>query len=182
MVEYSPGKQTIIEMEPKSESMKPDPSRKMILAIDPGSSSGAIAVYNALTECIEEVVKMPKHVSEIGTLFQTLKSKAYLQGLTPEAILEKVGFHREGNSATASVTFGKHVGHLEMALFMLDIPCELVTPKKWQMVTSPNPKDKALRKTHIWDQVNRWYPGLKCFKYAADAVGILRWYLIRRKG
>jgi hypothetical protein len=95
--------------------------------------------------------------------------------------MEKVGFHRQGNSAGSSAKFARHCGQLEMALLASGIPIVDVVPSKWMKeVMSTVPTDRAERKRFIKEFVQRRYPSLKITLDTADALGILMYALERR--
>ena len=99
-----------------------------ILAIDPGHS-GAMALLDGdliymypITNNNEEIIKR-------------------IKGINPDKIvIEDVGKHIQGNSAHASVTFGRHVGFLHGVIATLGIPCYTVTPQNWMNALPNRPK------------------------------------------
>ena len=92
-----------------------------------------------------------------------------------KAVVEKVGFHRQGNSATASCKFARHVGHIEAALYTCGIPFVEVTPHKWMAAIGTMPADKKARKNAIKEEMARRFPHLMVTLGVADALGILCW-------
>ena len=140
---------------------------KSIIAIDPGASGG-IAFRDR--EGTVTVTKMPETVRDLWDFLIDTKDGDTV------AVIENVGFHMPGNNASASVKFGKHVGHLEMALTALGVPWEKVTPHKWMKhVLGTVPKDKKARKKAIKEAMQRTYPDLDVYLWGADALGILTW-------
>lgn len=140
-----------------------------IIAIDPGQNGGiAIEGLDWDTVIVE---RMPDTYPGIMDLFQRLS----MEMIRPRAVLEKVGFHVKGNNASASVKFGRHMGHLEMALYAANIPVRWVTPKQWQRLLGTLPKDKNARKRRIKEIMAGYHPELHVTLWNADALGILEW-------
>ena len=91
------------------------------IAIDPGFS-GAIAYKN-----IDGLY---------GSILLSRDEDANYEALHefhPPSIcfMEKVGNHRRGNNAMASVTFAKHCEALTRDLSILNIPCNEIAPQTW---------------------------------------------------
>lgn len=91
------------------------------------------------------------------------------------AVMERVGFHRPGNSAVATAKFARHCGHLEAALYALGVPFIEVTPRKWMAAIGALPADKQERKRAVREEMARRFPHLKVTLAVADALGILEW-------
>ena len=108
------------------------------------------------------------------------------------AMMEKVGTHVKGNAASASVTFARHCGNLEAALYCIGMPqLREPTPRQWQKalgvpVEDPIPKhiigkarDKELaarkkrRKAWVQEHVQRLFPHLRVTLKTADALGMM---------
>jgi hypothetical protein len=138
-----------------------------ILAIDPGAGGG-LAVRRADGETV--AFPMPESMT---AQIDALRSLAMIPNL--RAVVEKVGFHRPGNSATSTATFARHVGHLEAAIYCLGVPVEQVAPGVWQKYLGELPKDKAERKRAIREEMARRHPHLSVTLKTADALGILAW-------
>lgn len=153
----------------------------MRLAIDPGSSSGAIAHVSkgqGLT-----VVNMPETQLDI---WRTLQAMTHGSPVGTRILMENVGGTKPGNAARSARTFAEHVGGLKMALLALGVTHELVVPNKWMTelfgtnVPHGNSyEEKKARKQFIYGRMQSEYPGLHFTKDQADAVGILT-YLCRR--
>lgn len=141
---------------------------KPILTIDPGGSGGFALVCNDGTV---EAYPMPEGMT--GQIDAIHHIAATNPGLT--AIIEKVGFHRPGNSAVSSAKFARHCGHLEAALYACGIPTTTVTPSKWMAALGSLPAEKRDRKNAIKEKVARQFPHLKVTLGTADALGILVW-------
>ena len=135
-----------------------------VLAVDPGKN-GAIA-WRADGGAINDE-NMPDTVHEFA---------ARMRQLDPaEVILEKVGFHRIGNNASASAKFARHCGELTGVLAALGIPVREITPHKWQQqLCGALPKNKAQRKKAIRALVEKRI-GATVTLRNADAVGLLLW-------
>jgi len=141
---------------------------KPILCIDPGASGG-LALLNH--ESIIAAFPMPEGMT---AQIDAIRAMAVANpGLV--AVMEKVGFHRPGNSAVASCKFARHVGHLEAALYTCGIPFVEVTPHKWMAAIGTMPADKKARKNAIKEEMARRFPHLMVTLGVADALGILCW-------
>jgi hypothetical protein len=145
---------------------------KPILCIDPGASGGlallnregnveAFPMRDGMTEQIDAI----RHIAATNP------------GLT--AIIEKVGFHRPGNSAVSTAKFARHCGHLEAALYSVGVPFEDVAPGTWMKALGALPADKTARKNAIKEQVARRFPHLDVTLKTADALGMLVWAMQR---
>jgi hypothetical protein len=138
------------------------------IAIDPGMNGGfAIADGDEI-----EVIKMPDTYPGILDVLHKLS----MDIIRPSVVIEDVGYHVQGNHASASCKFARHVGHLEMALYAVNMPVQRVRPVKWQrMFTLPT--DKKQRKRKMKELMAAQYPYLKVTDWNADALGILTWAL-----
>lgn len=96
-----------------------------------------------------------------------------------KAVVEKVGFHRPGNSAVSTAKFARHCGHLEAALYSVGVPFEGVAPGVWMKALGALPADKTARKNAIKEQVARRFPHLAVTLKTADALGMLVWAMQR---
>ena len=145
---------------------------KPILCIDPGASGGlallnrernveAFPMRDGMTEQIDAI----RHIADTNP------------GLM--AVIEKVGFHRPGNSAVATAKFARHCGHLEAALYTWGIPYTEVSPAVWMRALGTLPKDKADRKRAIKEIVARRFPHLTITLKTSDALGMLVWAMQR---
>lgn len=139
--------------------------------VDPGNSSGAIAVQKS--DPNPKVYNMPETAKDMYEFFKELRTDDNL------VIMENVGGSRPGNSAKSARTFALHLGHLELICIALELPVIKVTPAKWMNAVAPGrPKgDKAANKTYIYDAMQRRFPHIKFTKRQADAVGIYAWWL-----
>lgn len=91
------------------------------LAIDPGASGG-IAWWDDDGRIYAD--PMPESMSQI---FDYLKNLVTM--IDSVCIMEKTGGYFPGNSGPAAATFGRHCGHLDMALYALGIPTGLFLPR-----------------------------------------------------
>ena len=153
---------------------------QMIIAVDPGSSSGAIATYAHQKIAVYNMPSTPTD------LFDFLDAIASNSNELIQGVAENVGGAMPGNAAKSARTFAIHQGHLEMALIATGISTIKVTPRKWMdAVAKGRPlgvEKKTARKNYIYDQMQRRWPGVKFTKKQADAVGILTWYLDTHDG
>lgn len=109
-----------------------------IIAIDPGKSGGLVV------QCTDTIAahKMPETAKDLYDLLHSIKARHLeasfgAEGQGPASIrcyMEKVGGYvgDSGNTGSSMFSFGRGVGHLEMAMIALEIPTILVTPGKWQ--------------------------------------------------
>ena len=146
---------------------------KPILCIDPGPSSGGIA-YMASDGRVH-AIPMP------ATMTEQIDAIRHIAATNPGimAVLEKVGFHRPGNSAVSTAKFARHCGHLEAALYTWGIPYTEVSPAVWMRALGTLPKDKADRKRAIKEIVARRFPHLTITLKTSDALGMLVWAMQR---
>ena len=141
---------------------------KAIICIDPGAK-GAIAQQYGKDKVFVET--MPETIGDICDFFGNRGDQLSYK---VEAYLENVGQYIPGNSGPAAVSFSRHVGHLEMALFASGIPCVKITPATWMRgIGVPTKLSKAERKRWIKDYVQRRYPKIKVNLQNADALGML---------
>lgn len=144
----------------------------IIIAIDPGANGG-IAIYGLLNGSgAIELSNMPETTADIWSFFDPIPNH-----LSVCAYMEKVGFHRQGNSASASAKFAGHCGELRMALYGNHISRVDVAPQTWMKMFGALPEDKTARKNAIKSAVQGLYPHLKITLKTADALGILHWAL-----
>jgi len=140
--------------------------RKQIICIDPGKTGGW-AYYD-----VDEVVqaeKMPPTMPEIADRLRELA----VSHQNIHCVMEKVGFHVQGNAASSSAKFARHCGHLEAILYCMGIPTTQVTPQKWMKKLGALPKEKKDRKNKIKEIAATRFPHLKVTLGTADALGML---------
>jgi hypothetical protein len=140
----------------------------MTIAIDPGASGG-IAWTDR--DGIAQAAPMPDGMTAQVDFLRALRAELPTAG----AVMERVGGYRPGNSGPAAVTFARHCGNLEAALYSLGVPTICVTPRKWQAALGTWPDEKADRKRAIRDAMARRYPHLHVTLGTADALGMLTW-------
>jgi hypothetical protein len=148
------------------------------IAIDPGSSSGAIAVHDEFLGTIV-MSNMPDNLEGIVNLM-----RHYLNVNTSvRVVIENVGGSMPGNAARSARTFATHVGHLEGIFATMGQKIEKVTPQKWMhyladqtgLILPTGMENKPARKEAIYQQLKRTYDDVKFTKRQADALGILYW-------
>lgn len=153
-----------------------------LVAVDPGSSSGAIAIWDSLGMPGEVVcLNMPNSPKGIYNFF-----KGHLSAGRYDVICEDVGAGRPGNSARSSHTFAVHRGHLDMVFIALGIPVTWVRPQKWmkELLGKEYPKGSAnlkARKDYIYLTEQMQWPKAKFTKRQADALAILDWALRKQE-
>ena len=148
-----------------------------MIAIDPGSSSGAIAVKKRYGTEIK-VFNMPDDPRGILEFL-----RAYMP-MMHSVVMEDVGHGFPGNSAKSMFTFAKHRGHLDMALIACDMVPTLVLPTVWmhQLYGDALPKgqkkdDTKARKDYIYNDMVVRYPSVNVTKRNADALALMTWGL-----
>ncbi len=160
----------------------------LTIAIDPGASGG-IATSDTLG--VVRVYKMPETPKDIHDLLFDLR---YTPCVLPtkiecRAVVESIsmGLFAPGEDVSgkskmvAMFKLHRHCGQLEGFLLALGIPFESVSPQKWMAHHGVMPKDRAKRKRHIKDIVQRKYPEIRVILNTADALGILTYTLEREK-
>jgi len=138
-------------------------SRTTTLAIDAGET-GAFAwqADGAIEDC-----NMPDTPHAVAAMIREIDPA--------EVVIEKVGFHVQGNNASASAKFAQHVGELRGIAVALGLPIVEIGPAKWQReLCGTLPKDKSARKKAIQAFVENRI-GATVTLRNADAVGILLW-------
>jgi len=145
---------------------------KVYIGIDPGFKNGGIAVFGKTID----IYKMPEEFPDIYDLFLEIKEKYKSDEII--AVLENVGHGIPGQSSKATASFARHNGHLEMALYALNIRTVKVTPQKWQKYFSNSlgaiAKEKDMGKTEWKNKLKslakQMYPDVKTTLYSADAI------------
>lgn len=135
-----------------------------IITIDPGKSGGIAWKINNEVFC----AKMPETIKDMVDFFQELMDK----GIS-DVVMEKVGNHVIGNSASSSVKFARHCGQLEGVLVALGFSLVEVTPQKWMKKLGALPKKKKDKKNKIKEIAQMKYPKLKVTLALSDALGIM---------
>ena len=135
-----------------------------MIAIDPGAAGG-IAYTDE--DGNVQAMPMPEGMTEQIEAIQMLRAAGHLK-----CIMENVGFHMPGNSATATAKFARHCGHLEAACYAFGISVEYVAPQKWMNALGTWSKEKKERKAQIKEAMARRYPHLSVTLKTADALGI----------
>jgi len=146
---------------------------KCYIGIDPGSSSGCIAVIH-LDDAgnINGTMtwEFAKHTTK--EWFEQLKLLEHTFHEECMAVLEKVhgmpGMGVQGVSA-----FMKNVGHIEMALLALGIPFKEVTPQTWMKhygMKKKKTESKPQWKQRLRERLQRIMPEFKVTNNTADAM------------
>lgn len=143
--------------------------RRFTGAVDPGQAGG-IAVYDSETGKVT-AWNMPETYPDIFGLISGIRNDY------PDImfIMENVGHGMPGQSSAATAKFARHNGHLEMALFALDIRTELVTPQKWMRYYSntlgkSSQYTKTEWKNRLKGEAQRRFPTAKATLKTADAI------------
>lgn len=176
--------ETQLMPQPQTPKSQPVSRAKLVVAIDPGSSSGAYVYYTKLADDVVTLAacNMPETPLDILTALHSLKAP----NVDIIAVCEDVGMTRPGNSAKSAFTFAVHRGHLEMALLAAGIPVTWVRPQKWMTDLfghnyPSGSENLAKRKTYIYEKMQEKWPRIPFTKRQADAMGILTWALEVKK-
>jgi Holliday junction resolvasome RuvABC endonuclease subunit len=143
------------------------------IGIDPGSSSGCIAII-FLNEkgniCDTQTIEFKDNTTK--EWFEELQMIARSYKGECMAILEKV--HGMPSMGVTSVSvFMKNVGHIEMALLALEIPFKEVTPQSWMKyygMKKEKDESKPDWKRRLRERLQRIMPEFKCTNNTADAM------------
>ena len=146
------------------------------MAIDPGASGG-IAI---LDDGVVSAVPMPKTMTEICDAI--LAESATNEPV--QAVLERVGGYRPGNSGPSAAKFAEHVGVLKAALYMANIPLVWEpTPNQWMSkIGCPKKMAKTERKHWLKNYAARRYPYLSLTLKTSDAVALVAAYELKGEG
>lgn len=150
--------------------------KTVLIGIDPGSVNGGIAVRWPMGRVIVEKLD----TESLVCLWAHISSYAPSEDF-PDVYcyIENVGRAFPGNASKAVTTFARHCGHIEMAIVACEIPFEPVLPKIWMNDVVPDRpkgiKDKAKRKTHIYQVMSNIFTQVKVYKYNSDALAILKY-------
>jgi Holliday junction resolvasome RuvABC endonuclease subunit len=144
---------------------------KCYIGIDPGSSSGCIAIiYMDEKGNISGTTTIEFAKNTTFEWFQKMKLTAEAHECM--AILEKV--HGMPDMGVTSVSvFMKNVGHIEMALLALRIPFKEVTPQAWMKhygMKKEKTESKPQWKQRLRERLQRIMPEFKVTNNTADAM------------
>lgn len=149
---------------------------KYYIGIDPGSSSGCIAIITMNEKeniTRTETIEFAKHTTK--EWFEKLRDITSSFGEPNNesvAILEKV--HGMPDMGVTSVSvFMKNVGHIEMALLALQIPFKEVTPQTWMKhygMKKEKTESKTEWKRRLRERLQRIMPEFKVNNSNADAM------------
>jgi hypothetical protein len=139
------------------------------IGIDPGSSSGCIAVLSQWGENhLISTIEFDKYTTK--EWFAELKGLA--EDYECHAVLEKV-HGMPGMNVVAISSFMKNVGHIEMALIALNIPFIEVTPQAWMKyynLKKEKDESKPDWKRRLREHLQRIMPNFKVTNNNADAM------------
>lgn len=141
---------------------------KHYIGIDPGSSSGCIAIISRVDGVdMKSTIEFGKH---------TTKEWYYeLLSVSDDdcvAVLEKVHGMPKSNVVAVS-SFMRNVGNIEMALIALDIPFTEVTPQTWMKyygMKKEKDESKPDWKRRLREHLQRIMPDFKVNNNNADAM------------
>lgn len=154
---------------------------KVIIAIDPGAS-GAIAWRDG--KGVRHVTNMPDTprgiLEQIRGIEDEVDDDGIIRPLSDyECYLEDVGKGMPGQSSSATASFARHNGHLEMALIAEGIRIIKVLPQKWEKTLgigkSSDCPTKADWKRKLKQKAEELYPQFKVTLKNADALLILEY-------
>jgi hypothetical protein len=97
----------------------------LYMGIDPGLSGGLACVDQYMT--LLWVQAMPPTPWELLVFLRRVNEDRAVRAMVEHAH----SFPKQGH--TGAFTFGKNIGHLEMALLAAGIPANTVSPKAWQL-------------------------------------------------
>ncbi|MFA5638648.1 MAG: hypothetical protein WC961_07205 [Anaerovoracaceae bacterium] len=143
---------------------------KVFIGIDPGSSSGAVAWI----EVDDNDTISNKGYFEFSKLTLQewyMELRVINETDSTLAVLEKV-HSMPGQGIVSATTFGKNVGHIEMALTAANIPYREVTPQTWiKFYGMKKEKDesKTMWKKRLREKLQQLMPDLKVTNNNADA-------------
>lgn len=147
--------------------------KKHIIGIDPGTN-GAISVTDSEGNVIK-VDKMPDTPKDVLDILSPYKDDSI-------CYIEKVG-GMPGQGGSAMFNFGKNYGHLEMALYALEIPFVTVTPQKWQKEFQLSGKKSEMGYTKwknvLKEKAQQVFPKIKMTLWKSDALLIGRYGYIK---
>jgi len=137
---------------------------RKIIGIDPGFNGG-IAVLNADTAEVIEVVAMPDTIADISDVIERHKDAMC-------AYIEIV--HSMPKQGVASTfTFGKYYGYVQMAVQAHKVRCIDVQPSKWQAffsLKSDKGETKTQHKNRLKHRAQQLFPNVKITLATADAL------------
>jgi Holliday junction resolvasome RuvABC endonuclease subunit len=149
---------------------------KTYIGIDPGSSSGCIAII-ARDEMgminFLHTIEFSKHTTR--EWFKELEELTISEPCV--AVLEKV-HGMPGMSVVAISAFMKNVGHVEMALIALNIPFQEITPQSWMKhynMKKEKDESKVEWKRRLRELLQRLMPNFPVKNDTADAM-LLAYY------
>jgi len=147
--------------------------KRLFLGIDPGSSSGCIAIMGVEDNgsSFYDTIEFSKNTTK--EWYQLLIDATQMDGwFIGNVVLEKV--HGMPGMGVQSVTaFAKNIGHIEMALLSLNIPFKEVTPQSWMKyygLKKEKDESKTEWKRRLREHLQRILPDFKATNDTADAM------------
>ena len=154
------------------------------MGVDPGGSSGAIAVIG-VDIASNEIIGMAHNEFSKRTLKEWYN---FIKGWDiTHCVVENVhSMPRQG--IVSAMKFGQNLGQIEMALTAAEVPFEKVTPQKWvKFYGMKKDKDESQTqwKRRLRERLQQLIPSLKVTNNIADAYLIayynLKQYLLTQK-
>lgn len=139
-----------------------------IIGIDPGAS-GAIAILDADTGKLVDVIDMPTTELKVGGKTKHRVSPVFLQAELQlyaddaRAVVELVGA-MPGQGVTSMFAFGEALGIVRGVLAGMKVPVDLVPPAKWKRDLKLNPGKDGARSM----AANLWPDKAELFKRVKD--------------
>ena len=161
---------------------------KIVIGIDPGHL-GSVAWRDG--KGVRHVSKMPDTPRGIIDLVRSIEDEVDENGIIRPSTdyvcyLEDVGKGVPGQSSSATATFARHNGHLEMAMICEGIRIVKVLPQKWMkslgIGKSSDCSTKAEWKRKLKQKAEELYPQFKVTLNNADALLILDYGIECEKG
>jgi hypothetical protein len=154
---------------------------KMYIGIDPGSSSGCIAILIPKDDGIAFTYTIEFSKMTTQEWFKELEELTH--GENCFCVLEKV--HAMPKMSVVAIgSFIRNVGHIEMALIALSIPFKEVTPQAWMKYYGMK-RDKEESKTEwkrrLRELLQRLMPEFKVSNDTADAMLIAHYAMTNDK-
>jgi Holliday junction resolvasome RuvABC endonuclease subunit len=148
--------------------------KKLYIGIDPGSASGCIAILreewldHEIFTC--STIEFSKYTTK--EWYDEFKRLRGVLDTSISCVLEKV--HGMPGMGVQSITaFMKNVGHIEMALISLNIPCREVTPQTWMKyynLKKEKDESKTDWKRRLREHLQRIMPTITVTNDTADAI------------
>ena len=147
-------------------------SETIYLGVDPGSSSGAMAIIGASGQLRSTYDWHFKDLLKNAETLESIKAHADKMGIHIQCAIENVhAFPQQGLSSTFK--FGESFGQQKQALTCTRIGFDLITPGTWQRglgISKKKNENSAEWKRRLAALAKQLHPELKFQQRKADAV------------